>query len=134
MRTEKCEKCGMSDYERKNGADFCTYCGTRYEDKPAEPKQETALQSVLNFTERQIDKYRETKKEMEKPVIPKTEEEKKAEAKQQKKRAIIAGIILVTIFLLAVLILILDKQGVIDLSDSTETAESITTFINLYLN
>ena len=120
----------MSEYEYKDGAYFCTYCDTRYEDKPAEPKQETALQSVLNFTERQIDKYRATKKETEKPVIPKTEEEKKEEAKRQKRGTIIAGIVLVSIFLLALLMLILDKQGIIDLSDSTE---SITSFANFLL-
>ena len=124
MRTEKCENCGMSEYEYKDGAYFCTYCDTRYEDQP-----KTTLQTVLNFTERQIDKFREPKNETAKHIIQKTEEEKKEEAKRQKRGTIIAGIVLVSIFLLALLMLILDKQGIIDLSDSTESITSFTNFL-----
>ena len=103
MRTEKCENCGMSEYEQKDGAYFCTYCDTRYEDQP-----KTTLQTVLNFTERQIDKFREPKNETAKHIIQKTEEEKKEEAKRQKRGTIIAGI---------------------DLSDSTESITSFTNFL-----
>ena len=58
MRTKKCENCGMRAYEQKNGVYVCKYCQTVYEE---EPKSESALQTILGFTERQMDKRREEK-------------------------------------------------------------------------
>ena len=63
MRTKKCKNCGMTDYQQEGDLYICKYCNTKYEE---DPKQETALQSILGFIERQTDKRREDKKEKRK--------------------------------------------------------------------
>ena len=58
MRTKRCKNCGQNTYEKRGELYICKYCKTEY---PEEPKN--ALQTILGFTERQMDKNREDKKE-----------------------------------------------------------------------
>ena len=106
MRTKKCENCGMRAYEQKNGVYVCKYCQTVYEE---EPKSESALQTILRFTERQMDKRREEK----------VARRKRQEAEENKQRELIRKywwvyvLFVAGLIALSIVMAILEKQGII---------------------
>lgn len=57
MKITKCPNCGMSDFEQNGNLYTCKYCNAQYEES------EGAFKALLSFTERQLDKARESKKE-----------------------------------------------------------------------
>lgn len=60
MRTEACKNCGKTEYKQYGNVYVCKYCRTEYIE---EPQKQGAIQSILGFTERQMDKFRQNKKE-----------------------------------------------------------------------
>ena len=57
MKIGKCSNCGMSEYTQNGNVYTCAYCNAQYEEK------EGVFKALLNFTERQLDKMRDAKKE-----------------------------------------------------------------------
>ena len=79
MKKTKCENCGMSDYKQDGNVYTCVYCNAQYEESAG------AFKMLLNFTERQLDKMRETKKEKNENHLLQVQQRKKEKEEKEER-------------------------------------------------
>lgn len=79
MKKTKCENCGMSDYKQDGNVYTCVYCNAQYEENAG------AFKMLLNFTERQLDKMRETKKEKNENHLLQVQQRKQEKLKKEER-------------------------------------------------